>query len=368
VHRAARGALVIAALRRRLARVRTGPVETLRRLRWTRVIEQEKDARLSEKLRWWPRGFRVQSARLYGFPAADPGEYVPDYIVGYRYGEFNPAEAFFDHKAARRAMLLAMGAPQVETVALLWRGRVVLQPFTPAHRAVTLEELDRWLVGDGGEFVVKPEGEGRGQRVTLVRSEGGRLVRQYGTSRGPHDLSECYGRFTIIERRAEQAPFWRDLFPDTLNTLRLLTIWPEGARLPFVARAIQKIGTADSVPADNFARGGLAAPVDLETGRMEAARAKHDVTVSIARHPETGALIEGVTLPGWQELLDDVVRIAAGFPGDCFVGWDVFRDAAERTVIVEANGGTTGVQILQIGGGLLRDPRVRAFYQAIDVL
>jgi hypothetical protein len=359
---------LIGALRRRLARLRSGPVETLRRLRWTRVIEKQKDARLAEKLRWWPRGFRVQSARLYGFPAGTPGDYVPDYIVSYQHERFNPAEALFDHKSARRAMLLAMGAPQVETVGLLWRGRAVLHPFSAGQRTMTGRELERWLVADGGEYVIKPESEGRGQRVALVRSEQGQLVRRYGASVTPYQLEECFGRLTMIERRAQQAPFWHDLFPDSLNTIRVLTVWPEGERLPFAARAVQKIGTSASVPADNFARGGLAVPVDLATGRMGAARAKLDVTQPIARHPETGAQIEGAVLPAWRELLEDVVRIASGFPGDCFVGWDVFRDPAGRTVIVEANGGTTGVQILQIAGGLLRDPRVRRYYEQIGAL
>jgi len=359
---------LIAALRRKIAGVRTGPIEALRRLRWTRLIEAHRDAPLREKLRWWPRGFRVQSARLYGFPAADPAEYVPDFVVSYRSASFNPAEALFDHKAARRAMLLAMGAAQVETVALVWRGRAVLHPFSPRQSTITADELERWLIADGGEFVIKPEADGRGQRVALVRSEAGGLVRQYGTARGPYQLAECYDRLTMVERRGEQAAFWRELFPDTVNTIRVLTIWREGERLPFVARATQKIGTAASVPADNFARGGLVAAVDVETGRMSAARAKHDVARPVPRHPETGALIEGAVLPGWRELRDDVARIAAGFPGDCFVGWDVFRDSEGRTVIIEANGGTTGVQILQLEAGLLRDPRISGFYEDIGVL
>jgi hypothetical protein len=50
------------------------------------------------------------------------------------------------------------------------------------------------------------------------------------------------------------------------------------------------------------------------------------------------------------------------------VGWDVFRDPAGRTVVVEANGGTASVQIMQLERGLLRDPRVRAFYREIGVL
>src|SRR5687768_9183549 len=109
---------LIATLRRKLADVHTGPVEALRRLRWTRLIEHHHDAPLQEKLRWWPRGFRVQSARLYGFPAAGPADYVPDFVVSFRSAHLNPAEAFFDHKAVRRALLLAIGAAQVEAIAL----------------------------------------------------------------------------------------------------------------------------------------------------------------------------------------------------------------------------------------------------------
>ena len=172
----------------------------------------------------------------------------------------------------------------------------------------------------------------------------------------------------MIERRAEQAAFWRDLFPDALNCIRVLTVWPEGERTPFVARATQKIGTATSVPADNFARGALAAAVDIETGRLSAAHVKQDIRRLLQRHPETGAQIEGAVLPDWPEMLEDVVRIASGFPGDCFVGWDVFRDRDGRTVIIEANGGTTGVQILQMEAGLLSDPRIRRFYDQIGVL
>jgi len=357
---------MIANLRRRISAVRWGPIEALRRLRWTRVLEAQQDARLLEKLRWWPRGFRVQSARLYGFPGADPGDYVADFESTHRARRFNPADAFFEHKAARRAMLLAMGAAQVETVALLWRGRTVLHAFSPRQATITSDELERWLIADGGDFIIKPEDGSRGQKVSLVRGEGGRLVRHHGTVRAPYGLSECFERLTLVERKGEQAPFWHDLFPDTVNTIRLLTLWREGDRAPFLARATQKIGTSASVPADNFARGGLAAAIDVDTGRMSAARAKYDVTKRIPRHPETGATIEGAYLPGWRELCDEVLRITSAFPGDCFVGWDVFRDAAGRTVVIEANGGTTGVQILQMEAGLLREPRIRQFYEAAE--
>ncbi|HEX2451860.1 MAG TPA: sugar-transfer associated ATP-grasp domain-containing protein [Gemmatimonadales bacterium] len=353
---------LLTALRERTANVRSRPLEVFRKLRWTRSLETLPDSPLREKLRWWPRGFRVESARLYGFPGPDHADYVSDFWSAHRSRWFNPSEAFYEHKAARRAMLLAMGAAQVEAVGLLYRGRVVLHPFDPGQCPVTSDELERWLIADGGEFIVKPENGGKGNSVYLVRSADGRLIAQRGGSQAPFRVSECYERMTLIERRAEQDSFWRNLFPHTVNTIRLLTLWRDGEKTPFIAAATQKIGTAASVPVDNFAKGGLAAPVDIETGRVGAARSKNDLVKRLARHPETGAAIEGIHLPGWRALCDEVLRITAAFPGDCFVGWDVFRDAAGRTVIVEANGWSTGVQILQMEAGLLRDPRVRGFY------
>ncbi|HET8624328.1 MAG TPA: sugar-transfer associated ATP-grasp domain-containing protein [Gemmatimonadales bacterium] len=351
------------ALRERTATVRSRPLELIRKLRWTRILETLPDSPLREKLRWWPRGFRVESARLYGFPGRDPTEYVSDFWSAHRSRWFNPSDAFFEHKAARRAMLVAMGAAQVEAVGLLFRGRVVLHPFDPRQRVVSTEELEQWLLADGGEFIVKPEDGGKGKGVFLVRAVDGQLVRHGGGSEVPFRIAECHERMTVIERRAEQAPFWRNLFPATVNTIRMLTLWREGEREPFLAAATQKIGTAASIPVDNFAQGGLAVPVDIDTGRLGAARIKADVRQRLPRHPETGTPIEGVYLPGWRALCDEILRITAAFPGDCFVGWDVFRDAAGRTVIVEANGWSTGVQILQMETGLLRNPRVRAFYQ-----
>jgi hypothetical protein len=354
---------LLAAMRKRIATMRSRPLELFRHLRWTRVLETLPESPLREKLRWWPRGFRVESARLYNFPRRNPAEYVSDFWMAHRSRRFNPADAFFKHKAARRALLTTVGAAQVEAIALVFRGRAVLHPFDPRQRTVSTEALEQWLMADGGEFIVKPEDGGQGYHIVLVRSSGGALLQRRGTSEAPFRIADCRDGMMLIERRAEQAAFWRDLVPGTVNTIRLLTIWPDGEPRPFIAAATQKIGTAESVPVDNFAQGGLAVPVDIETGRLGAARSKADVARRLPRHPETDVPIEGLHLPGWRALCDEVVRITAAFPGDCFVGWDVFRDPADRTVIIEANGWDTGVQILQMESGLLRDPRVRAFYK-----
>ena len=175
----------------------------------------------------------------------------------------------------------------------------------------------------------------------------------------------------LIERRLEQGAFWRSLFPDSANTLRLLTLWTPGEPRPFVARAVQRIGTADTVPTDNWSGGGISAPVDLATGTLGAGR-MHPLKGKRAEqrfteHPDTGARIAGAVLPGWEQVTDVVLRAAASVPFNRMAGWDILVDAEGVPVILEANG-NSDVNLLQVHGGLLADPRIRRFYQAFGVL
>jgi hypothetical protein len=59
---------------------------------------------------------------------------------------------------------------------------------------------------------------------------------------------------TLVEGQLSQGPFWREWFADSANTFRLLILWTpdEPARS---ARAVQRIGTAVTVPTDNWSGG-----------------------------------------------------------------------------------------------------------------
>src|SRR5688572_21480620 len=151
------------------------------------------------KLTWWPRGFRADTAAVYDLTRNDWRDYVSDYTRVYRCANINPARAFFDQKLMLRAFLLAKGFPQTETIALVEDGRALLDPLSDAPTQVGAHELDRRLLADGGRFVVKPEGRGRGTGVYLVTSRDGALVRQRG-----HEVTRftCAGCRvpTIVER------------------------------------------------------------------------------------------------------------------------------------------------------------------------
>jgi hypothetical protein len=325
---------------------------------------------LRHKLAWWPRGFRADTAAVYDLGRNDWREYISDYTRVYRCVTINPARAFFDQKLMLRAFLLARGFPQTETVALVDRGHVLLDPLSEHPATTTPQELERRLVEDGGRFVVKPEGRGRGTGVFLLMSQQGRLVRQRGRDIAPFQWSDC-GPITIVERMVEQGEFWRQLSPFSVNTLRVLTMWTRGEAEPFIGCAVQRIGTADTAPTDNWSGGGICARVDVATGRMGIGR-MHPLKggraqTEYAAHPDSGAQIQGVEIPHWDTVRDTVLRAAGSLPTNRYIGWDVFVDTNGRAIIGEGSA-NTDVNLLQVHGGLLADPAVRRFYESCGVL
>jgi hypothetical protein len=344
-----------------------------------RLLREERAAKANLPLRvrmaMWRHGFLSDSVVLYDLEHNDPREYISDYHLYARCTRINTWNGLYDHKLGLRAFLLAMGFRQAETVAYLYEGRAILDPFGAGMKPVDIGRLADRLRADAGErgYVVKPENGLGGTGVFLLTERDGRLYRQRGQSTEPFDL-EWLARDTptVIERRLTQHAFWRTLYPDSTNTMRLLTLWTPGEAAPFIAGAAQRVGTADTVPTDDFAGGGISCPIDRGTGRLGAGR-MHPVKDRrpgrrFTSHPESGARLEGAVLPGWDRVTDAVLRAAASLPFNRMGGWDVMVDQDGEPVILEANGNGGRVDVMQIHGGLLADPRVRRFYETEGIL
>jgi hypothetical protein len=342
---------------------------------------------LGRKFDMWRRGFFAESATIYDLPRNDPAEYLSDYQHFVRCGRINSWEGLYQRKLGLRSVLLAMGFRQAETMAYIHQRQILLSPFAENARYVSLEELFDHLrrTGEGSSYIVKPEDGWCGEDIFLLTWRDGQFLRQRGREVDAFDYNSYVGALeerarreqrdpsgVLIERRLEQGAFWRGLFPGSANTIRLLTLWTPGEAAPFIARAVQRIGTADTVPTDNWSGGGISAPIErssgtLGEGRMHPLKGGRGGQQQFSHHPDTGAQITGAVLPGWAEITDTVLRVAASLPFNRMAGWDILVDAEGVPVILEANG-NSDVNLLQVHGGLLRDPAIRQFYQAVGVV
>lgn len=184
-----------------------------------------------------------------------------------------------------------------------------------------LEVLDR-----EGRLFIKPDALGEGIGVFSVehrdgvhRVDGREVSREevLGRLRGlsDHVVTEC----------VEPHPYARDLFPGSLNTVRLMTLREDGDPEPRFVMACHRVGTSASTPADNVGRGGLYGPIDWDTGRLGRflAYPKTNRIEWHACHPETGALLEGVIVPRWDELKIRILEAARSLAPVQWMGFDV---------------------------------------------
>jgi len=120
-----------------------------------------------------------------------------------------------------------------------------------------------------------------------------------------------------------------------LSTVRVITVQTDDG--PKVHKAVWKIPAAGNV-ADNYWRSGnLLAALDLKTGAIRSvSRGVGLAFAPVAIHPDTGADLEGVTVPGWDEVCAIAVEGARALSHFGLVGWDI-GIAAQGAVIVEAN-------------------------------
>lgn len=134
----------------------------------------------------------------------------------------------------------------------------------------------------------------------------------------------------LIEERLTNPPPIAALHPASLNTFRVVTIKTLDHRW-CLAAAYLRVG-AKGKTVDNIAAGGILVHVDA-AGCTTAA---HHEGRSIRKHPDTGAELVGIWLPGYRAACELALQASRklGFVGT--IGWDIA--ATERgPTIVEAN-------------------------------
>ncbi|WP_267640173.1 sugar-transfer associated ATP-grasp domain-containing protein [Haloarchaeobius amylolyticus] len=336
---------------------------------------------LPRRLWLWRHGFLSRSDVIYDLDRHSVEDYLSDYERFVRSKDINDDWGrLLDHKLAFHWMLSGFVEHRPTLHGLLRDGR-----FLPA---AALHERD-------GEVTLASEGSAadaadrvldlldREQRLVLkwIRGGGGNNVLICRATRdGAVEVdgeTESRDRFArrvrelddyLVSEFVEQAPFQERLYPDTPNTIRMITMVDEDG--PFVPLVVQRMGSDRSYPMDNFSQGGLNAEIDPETGELSRATQlpESGSPVWYEDHPDTGTRIAGERIPNWDHIRDRMLEIAAHCQHVPYVGWDVLpTDDEGRFVVVEGNS-YPGMKAMQIHRPILADDRARRFYERHGVL
>jgi Sugar-transfer associated ATP-grasp len=225
------------------------------------------------------------------------------------------------------------------------------------HRAepefIPLSELARIVPANG--FVLKRDWSTWGLGVLVFKSFDGHIYQHvdgrrfdtHGLGELLHkqerlgDLKRKQGGGFLVQERLDNHPDIAALGITGLATLRVVTYGTgDDIRIPRAALKLP-VGTTGL---DNYHAGGIAAPVDVESGRVGAGAGRLGLEW-LSSHPETRKRFEGMFVPLWDEVLRQTRRAAMSMPDFRSVGWDV-AVTPDGVRIVEANSrwGTAVVQ------------------------
>jgi hypothetical protein len=343
------------------------PVRNLYRkrqfVRW--LIHDERTNRRSipapERVRAWRNGFLSLTYRVCEIDRHGPKDYVTDRMRYLRTPFLNGAYAsILDDKLIFNEVFRRHAGLLPETYALLRRDRVF--PLTD-ERVASFDGVLR-LLARRRLLLIKPTTGGGGGHVSILEQRDDGLA--WNGEPLPAERIRArmsHHRDRLLQELVEQAPYAREIYAGSANTIRALCLWDEDERRPFVARAVHRFGSPRTGAVDNITQGGLDALVDRETGRLgRGARMRADGRPEWHdRHPETGARIEGVVVPRWREIVEELLAVHAEHPELPYVGWDVLV-TEDGFRLLEGNN-MSGLWMFQVHGPLLAEPRVRRFYQ-----
>lgn len=287
----------------------------------------------------WQHNFFPYRALDYDFTTYAPEDYFPDSVTGSPGGEDIEVEACCNDKVIFALYIRSIGGETPEVLAEHAGGRLILHADVPDFA----ELLERH-----GELIVKPRDSSGGGGVRLVRP-------------GDPDPEPRPGEFATP--RVRQHPYAAAIYPNSANTVRMLTAWDYDREDVFIAAAAHRFGSARGGCVDNWGVGGLGASVDLGTGTLGPAMRQANFDPSRRRwasHPDTGAPIEGVVIPRFHEMCENLLEVARRFPRR-YVGWDIVM-TEEGWVFLEANR-VPSLALFQMHRPVLLDPRLRRFFE-----
>lgn len=130
------------------------------------------------------------------------------------------------------------------------------------------------------------------------------------------------GRY-IAQTVIKQHPLMSQLHPQSINSMRLITVRSLKEKNIHVFPSILRIGTGNSI-VDNTSQGGLAVGVDLKTGRLKQyGFYKPQFGLKVDIHPDSHIRFDQFVIPHFKEAISQAVYFHSMLPGLHSVGWDI---------------------------------------------
>lgn len=136
---------------------------------------------------------------------------------------------------------------------------------------------------------------------------------------------------TLVDEFIVQHPDMAALYPDSVNTVRLITFLDPQGTVHLLA-AVLRIGNGAVI--DNFASGGMFTMLDEHGAALYPGVDKNSNVYR--EHPVTGTAIVGFQVPLYDQVVAQAVALAKRTPEAPYVGWDL-AITPHGPVVIEGN-------------------------------
>jgi len=179
------------------------------------------------------------------------------------------------------------------------------------------------LCEEQGSVIIKPS----------TGTYGGSGIDFWSKEEGERKLREVIGSLDkiIIQEVVKSHPFLESIHPESLNTLRVVTLLVDGK--PVHLSTILRMGR-NNKKVDNYSAGGIICPINKE-GRLFETAVQSDQSV-ITKHPD-GFVFKGKKVPFFNEIINDAYRQHYRVPYFKMISWDFSLSPEGVPILIEAN-------------------------------
>lgn len=200
----------------------------------------------------------------------------------------------------------------------------------------TFEEFSRFV--STHDSIIKPINGSLGIGVFKVKKDEAVDLREL--------YDKCFENYLIVEECVSACHEMEEFHPQSLNTLRVMTIAKDG-RMEVVA-SMFRMGTSDNV-VDNGSRGGILAPVEIRSG-VVCGEGKNKEGKVYIYHPDSQKAIKGFVIPHWDKVLETCREMSKVVKEAELIGWDLCVLENGEIELIEANS-TSNIMGLQVAHG-----------------
>jgi len=194
-------------------------------------------------------------------------------------------------------------------------------------KKMSFEEFDLFMTNKDVVFA-KPTSAWSGKGIEKLEKK------NFNNSKEMYEyIKDPNKNFGIIEQEIIQHKVMSDIYPYSVNSLRVCTVVGDDG-VPHILFAVAKFGN-EGKHVDNLENSGLGYPVDLNTGKIYDV-AHTSALINYDKHPYTNAVVIGTTIPYFDELKKLVLSAALVVKSVRYVGWDVCI-GKDGPIIIEGN-------------------------------